>query len=193
MNYLASLKEFLFSSPFDNKIAYKLYLSIVKQARLAIFYNHFDVCDTIRGRFDMLAMHAYLVINRLRHEEDAATNLSQSLFDLMFADIDQNLREMSYGEAGVAKRIKDMAESFYGRMKAYDEALKPKPSMMILKQALNRNLYRDTIPSEANVEAMATYFLMQYENLQSQSIKTLMKGNVIFNQPIMPSTCERQN
>ena len=38
----------------------------------------------------------------------------------MFADMDQNLREMGVGDLAVGKRIKAMAKGFYGRLAAYD-------------------------------------------------------------------------
>ncbi|NQV43978.1 MAG: hypothetical protein HQ501_03695 [Rhodospirillales bacterium] len=113
----------LFKSPFDHGVAHKLYVTIVHQSRLPVFYDKYEVQDTPEGRFDLLAIHTYLVLRRLREEHEKAAELSQALFDLMFADLDQNLREMGYGDTGVAKRIRKMAEGFYGRINAYDEGL----------------------------------------------------------------------
>jgi len=122
MTMLSNLR-LLFKSPFDHGVAHKLYVTIVHQSRLPVFYDKYEVQDTPEGRFDLLAIHTYLVLRRLREEHEKAAELSQALFDLMFADLDQNLREMGYGDTGVAKRIRKMAEGFYGRINAYDEGL----------------------------------------------------------------------
>ncbi len=187
MSILTGIQR-LFKSPFDHGVAHELYVAIVQQARLPAFYEDFDVQDTPEGRFDLLAVHTYLVLRRLREEHEKTTELAQALFDLMFADIDQNLREMGYGDTGIAKRVKKMAEGFYGRIKAYDlgldepeskiEAGKTSPS--VLESALDRNLYRDSSPSAVAVIAMARYVRAQDATLANQGIDALMRGQVTF-------------
>ena len=39
-----------------------LYLGICEQARKPLFFTDFSVPDTFEGRFDMVALHAFLVI-----------------------------------------------------------------------------------------------------------------------------------
>src|ERR1700742_3715403 len=56
----------------------------------------FEACgipDTLDGRFDSLALHAALVIERLRREPDGEA-LSQAFFDVMFKHLDLTLREI---------------------------------------------------------------------------------------------------
>ena len=48
------------------------------------------VPDTPDGRYDMMVAHVVLVLRRRAHSK--TKNLAQALFDLMFADMDQNLR-----------------------------------------------------------------------------------------------------
>lgn len=178
MSILSGIRQ-LFKSPFDNHIAHELYVAIVAQARLPIFYGSYEVQDTPEGRFDLVALHTYLVIRRLLEQEKQNTDLTQSLFDLMFADLDQNLREMSYGDTGVAKRIRKMAEGYYGRVKAYDEGLEAgDPS--VLEDALDRNMYRDTAQSSAALSAMASYVRAQAANLDTQKVNEISTGTVSF-------------
>ena len=98
----------------------QLYRRLVRQARDPVFYLHLGVPDTPDGRFDMIILHAFLVIRRLKAEHERTVGLAQAIFDLMFADMDQNLREMGVGDLGVSKRIKGMAEACYGRTVAYE-------------------------------------------------------------------------
>ncbi len=42
-----------------------LYIVVVEQARRPEFYRHYGVPDTVDGRFDMIAIHAFLLLRRL--------------------------------------------------------------------------------------------------------------------------------
>ncbi|WP_374466727.1 ubiquinol-cytochrome C chaperone family protein, partial [Ferrovibrio sp.] len=91
-----------------------LYRAIVAQSRQAGFYREHGVPDSLDGRFDMIVLHSFLVMRRLRRIGAAAEPLSQQLFDLMFADMDSNLREIGVGDLSVGKKVKAMAQAFYG-------------------------------------------------------------------------------
>ena len=43
--------------------------------------------------------------------------------DVMMDDMDSSLREMGVGDLGVGRRVKAMAQAFYGRATAYEAAL----------------------------------------------------------------------
>jgi cytochrome b pre-mRNA-processing protein 3 len=186
MSVFSKLKD-MFKSPYDNTTATALYVAIVQQARQLKFYQDYQVADTLDGRFDMVALHTCLVLRRLRNEHEQTKDLSQAVFDLMFADMDQNLRELSIGDTGVAKRIKKMASGFYGRLAAYDLSLNMKPetaSVEELKKVIVRNIYRNTVMSEDSVDAMAHYIIRQATALEQQQLGMLMDGNIEF---IMPN------
>jgi cytochrome b pre-mRNA-processing protein 3 len=99
-----------------------IYGMIVAQAREPLFYRAMGVPDTVNGRFDMVLLHLWMVLRRLRQVEGGA-GLSQALFDHFCGDMDANLREMGVGDLTVPKRMHKFGEAFYGRSAAYDIAL----------------------------------------------------------------------
>ena len=102
-----------------------IYGMIVTQAREPIFYRDLGVPDTVNGRFDLLLLHLWLLLRRLRTVQGVnggATELSQALFDRFCEDMDDNLREMGVGDQTVPKRMRAFGEAFYGRVQAYDQA-----------------------------------------------------------------------
>ena len=99
-----------------------IYGMIVTQAREPSFYRDLGVSDTVDGRFDLLVLHLWMVLRRLRSIE-GGVGLSQVLFDHFCADMDANLREMGVGDLTVPKRMQAFGEAFYGRAAAYDLAL----------------------------------------------------------------------
>src|SRR4051812_22915736 len=80
-----------------------IYGMIVAQAREPVFYRTLGVPDTVEGRFDMVLLHLWLVLRRLR-ESEGGVALSQALFDHFCADMDANLRELGVGDLTVPKR-----------------------------------------------------------------------------------------
>ena len=92
------------------------------EARAPELFEACGIPDTLDGRFDALALHAALMIDRLRREPDGEV-LAQAFFDAMFRHLDLTLREIGVQDLGVGRRIKIMAEGLHGRALAYREAL----------------------------------------------------------------------
>lgn len=161
-----------------------LYAAIVVQARHPDFYRNHGVPDSLDGRFDMVILHAYLVMHRLNAMGGAGAGLAQSLFDFLFDDMDANLREIGVGDLSVGKRVKAMAKAFYGRSAAYDAGL-AEPTDAPLLAALRRNLY-GTVPDEpppAALAAMARYLRENMAALAAQKDADLLAGKVAFLPP----------
>jgi cytochrome b pre-mRNA-processing protein 3 len=137
------------------RAGYELYGCAVRAARTPWFYAELGVPDTLDGRFDMVGLHAYLLIRRLS-ADPAGQKLSQAVFDAMFSDMDINLREMGVSDLSVGKRVKTMWEAFHGRAHAYAEAMKTGPET--LAEALSRNLW----PGERRDESAARLARLVY-------------------------------
>jgi cytochrome b pre-mRNA-processing protein 3 len=115
-----------------------IYGMIVTQAREPFFYRDLGVPDTVNGRFDLLVLHLWVVLRRLKSIE-GGMGLAQALFDRFCDDMDDNLREMGVGDLTVPKRMQAFGEAFYGRTAAYDLAVSAGPEP--LAQALCKNIF----------------------------------------------------
>ena len=168
------------------RVAHDLYTAIIHQSRIPDFYLRLGVPDTLDGRFDLIVIHAFLVMRRLKpvagELAEEAREVSQALFDLMFDDMDQNLRELGVGDMGVGKRVKQMARAFYGRVAAYEDGLAPAAAPDDLAAALRRNLYGtlEMPPVTSDIDAMAAYVRDQDDGLAGQDAAELLNGKVSF-------------
>ena len=171
----------LFKKPPHQENANRLYLAIVNQSRHPDFYENYGVADTLEGRFDMIVIHAFLVLHRFKTDHDKTEKIAQVMFDLMFADFDRSLREMGIGDVGVSVRIKKMVEAFYGRIQAYEEGLDKTDGT--LETALTRNLYHGQKPTVHQVAAMADYIRVQIPALADQPIDDLLEAKLEFSTP----------
>ncbi len=77
--------------------------------------------------------------------------MSQSLTDGIFLSFDEGLREQGAGDMGMSRRMKTLADAFYGRLAAYEDA----SGEDAMTAALMRNVYRGdgTRASEARILA----------------------------------------
>ena len=161
--------------------ALDLYSAVVRQARQARLYTGYGVPDTPDGRYDMIMVHAFLLLQRLKRDHDRTQDLGQAFFDLMFDDMDQNLREMGAGDIGVSHRIKDMAKAFYGRIAAYEDGMRRGDEA--LAAAVARNVYRNGDPAPGCIDGLAAYMRAQAAALAAQSTDDLSAGRVAFDEP----------
>ena len=153
------------------------YHQLVEQSREPLFFRELGVPDTLDGRFELLSLHLFLVLNRLKGGGAAA--FGQSLFDTFFADMDRSLREMGASDLGVGRRVRSMAEAFYGRVAAYESGLAT--SEAALAQALARNLYGTVAsPEPERLAAMARYVDRQRQALATTPIERLSSGFIPF-------------
>jgi cytochrome b pre-mRNA-processing protein 3 len=113
---------------------------IVAAARRPELYEALGAPDRIDGRFELLTLHAGLVLRRLAALGGVADAIGQDLVDSLFLHFDDTLREIGYSDVGVAKRLKTMGSAFYGRNAAYAAALED-ASSVDLAAALARNVY----------------------------------------------------
>ncbi|WP_120496620.1 ubiquinol-cytochrome C chaperone family protein [Kiloniella sp. EL199] len=168
----------LFRRDSESDAVHDLYACLIEQARHKDFYENHSVPDSLDGRFDMITLHMFLVLHRLKTEKETTESFSQKLFDLMFYDMDLSLREMGVGDVGVGKRVKAMLQGFYGRLAAYEDALQQGEKS--LEDALVRNLYGTIEADQTSVQYMREYLIGQIECLKEQDIAQIMSGRITF-------------
>ena len=63
----------------------------------------------------MVVLHAWLVLARLQAAEEKEA--AQALTDALFIGFDEALREQGVSDMGMGRRMKAMANAFYGRLR----------------------------------------------------------------------------
>src|SRR5215471_18190685 len=89
-----------------------LYDALVFQSRRPVFFTELGVQDSLDGRFDMVALHAWLVLDRLNAA--GLSDLADGLAATIFIGFDEALRDLGAGDIGMGRKIKAMREAFNG-------------------------------------------------------------------------------
>jgi cytochrome b pre-mRNA-processing protein 3 len=165
--------------------AERAYDAVVSQARRPEFFTLCGVPDTLDGRFELICLHAFLYLQRLKTESPPAGELGQAFFDTMFTDFDRSLREMGTGDLSVGRQVKKMVEAFYGRIQAYEQGLKADETS--LAAALTRNVFGTAPPEPGAPAVMAAYLRHQAARLGATDRDGLIAGRLSFGPPPQPA------
>ena len=171
----------LFQRSSKKDFPHHIYTAIVEQARNPAFYTRYGVPDTIDGRFEMIVLHLFIYFSRIDGSDAALRALRQDVFDVFTSDMDRSLREMGVGDLSVPKKMKVVAESFYGRMKAYEAALKDGNGAFI--ETMERNVFPEMPDREEHARLLASYAKEGIVLWKTVDDHALLQGRVAFPDP----------
>ncbi len=161
------------------RVGFDLYGAAVAAARDPHHYLENGVPDTLDGRFDLVGLHAFLLIQRLKQEPEPGPVIAQAVFDAMFSDMDINLRELGVSDMSIGRRVRAMWEAFHGRAAAYATAMANNDDAA-LEAALARNLWRGAEPPPGAAAAFRRLIAAQTAHLSQQPMASLAAGTVTF-------------
>lgn len=159
----------------------KLYASAVAQARSPAFYRDFGVRDSMEGRFELFSLHVIFLIERLKGQGEPAADTSQAVFDSYVKGLDDAFREIGVSDTAVGKKMKKLAGAFYGRLKAYDDAVASLPDSTATGEFLARTAFEER--GEGDVAALTAYVIKTRKALAEQSLGALLQGDVTWSNP----------
>ena len=128
----------------------------------------------------MVVLHSVLALRRLRRLE-APAELGEDLCGVMFSDFDHNLREIGVGDLSVGKKVRKLAEAFYGRGKALDAALASAEPRAEVAKVLTRNVFVGTETGTAL--GLADYVIAADDALGLASLGDIVEGQLPFPRP----------
>jgi cytochrome b pre-mRNA-processing protein 3 len=155
----------------------EIYGAIVAQARRPAFYAELGVPDTPSGRYEMVVIHLFLVLERLRAVADAASPLPRLMVEAFIADMDDSLREMGTGDLAVPRKVRRAATGLYERSMAYKAAL-GHGDMDALTAVLKEHVFGDVAAPRAR--ALADYISAASAAMSATDADLVMDGKFAF-------------
>lgn len=153
------------------------YHRLVQQVRNEWFYRDLDIADSPFGRFEVMTIHLFLILKRLKQEKtNVAEKISQEITNLFVIDLDESLRDLRLSETKIAKQFNKFIQGFYGRLIAYDIAFDEGETA--LKDVIHRNLYAQGMEKEIHIQKIVGYIYRQLDFLQQQDSTLLKFGDI---------------
>ena len=89
-----------------------IYNSLVKLSRNIYFYKDIKLEDKLENRIIIIFAHLVIIINCLKNQSNTK-ELSQEIYDNIFLNIENNLREIGHGDVTVNKKMKGLNQIFH--------------------------------------------------------------------------------
>ena len=160
--------------------AEELYGMVVAAARNPRFYGPGRVADTPEGRFELVALHLFLVAERVAPVKPEGDALARHLIETFVTDMDDCMREMGVGDLTVPKRVKRAAAVFYDRTGAYRAALGVHAQTIDpLATVVAQTLLNSGTP-DAFCVAQAAYVRASHDALARSSYDDVASGRFAF-------------
>ncbi len=163
----------------NRAIARELYGVVVAQSRRPELYIEHGVPDTAEGRFEAVAMHLTLLLERLNREGEAGRSLGLLLTETFITDMDDNMREMGVGDLAVPRRVKKAAAGLYERALRYRAALATGASAGALRETVRDLVLGADAPVE-KADALAAHLRAAAAVLNAVPASDLLAGHVRF-------------
>lgn len=179
------LKWLIGPSDLDRK-AEKLYGAVVAGARNRAFYADLGVPDTPEGRFELVVLHLFLVLERLNGGEggeksDAGRPLTQRTIEAFVTDMDDCMREMGVGDLVVPKKVKRAAAAFYERAGAYRVALAASGNADLERAVAAAFAETGTsVSGQVAATAIASYIRSAHEDLAHLPAESVADASLTF-------------
>ncbi len=106
--------------------AEKIYDSIVAQSRNPVFYVRCGVPDTLSGRFDMLVIHMFIVMQNLKLGASEGKLLGKEIIEAFVREMDSMVRDLGIADIYVAQEVRKIADLFYRQLVVYTNAVEQK-------------------------------------------------------------------
>jgi cytochrome b pre-mRNA-processing protein 3 len=151
-----------------------LFARVAEASRRPAFYIEGGIPDTFEGRFESLTLHTFLVLRRLRELPAPAADLAQDFVDACFAYLELGFRNGGISDIAVPKRMKKIAQSFFGRIKAYEAAL-----VSAEPEALTEALRRNASPGEG-AAILADYMRQAQAGLAARTLEAILSEPALF-------------
>jgi cytochrome b pre-mRNA-processing protein 3 len=161
--------------------AEKIYDAIVAQSRNPAFYLRCGVPDTLSGRFDMLVIHMFVVLQILKLGGREGQLLAQEIVEAFIREMDTMVRDLGVSDRNVPKEVRKIAQLFYGQLLAYSTALQRNDTKGLASEVW-KSFQSGEGAASASIAAdsISTYMRQAIKNIQEMPLNMLLQGNIRF-------------
>ncbi len=156
-----------------------LYNKLLMLSRNIFFYDDIKLPDNFETRIYLMFMHFSIILIIFKEK---SRKYSQKSYDLLFHNIEYNLRELGFGDVSVNKKMKDFNKILYDILLKIELKNSDNPKAF----SLNYNLvlkYFNTLSEkkESNYDQFEAYFVRFYNFCFDQTCKNMLKELKNFN------------
>ena len=132
-----------------------LYNNLLILSRNIFFYKRLNLPDNFETRIFLIFFHFSIILIIFKQKKE---KFNQSHYNYLFHNIENDLREMGYGDISVNKKMKDLNKILYDILLKINISEKKKNCFEINKKIVINYLDQKKQINTKNLENIANYF-----------------------------------
>ena len=158
-----------------------LYNNILSLSRNKLFYTKFELFDTFQNRIHLIFIHICFIFIKIKHNNKnyIYKNFYQKMFDLIFSNIETNMRELGHGDTTINKNMRSLTKIFYNILiscEKYNDTQNDVKNIFF-----DKYLKRNNIKNPANNNDIIDYFNKYAAFCFDLGPDSVLKGEIKFN------------
>ena len=148
-----------------------LYNTLLHLSRNLYFYNKIHLKDTFETRIYLMFIHFSIIL--IIHKSKKI-KFPQDNYDSLFYCIEDDLRELGYGDVTVNKKMKEFVNLFYTILNHIE-------TTELKKQGINLSIFVNYVNIEKNLDFYDDYFTKYRNYLSKNTLNNFTKDIINFN------------
>ncbi|KAL3156578.1 hypothetical protein ABBQ38_000868 [Trebouxia sp. C0009 RCD-2024] len=153
-----------------------LYQAVVQQAANKQLYEVFKLERKFASEYNMLCLHMWMLLVRLRSEGKDGKALAQMVYELFQENVEARVRAEGV-KVRLNKWLNELEQMFYGMSFAFDKSLSGDED---ITGALLRNFYNDDKSKQKAADILARYTTRELACLVKTESEHVMSGQIRF-------------
>ena len=157
-----------------------LYNNILSLSRNKLFFTKFGLADTFQNRIYLIFIHISFLFIKIKqnNQKEIYKIFYQKMFDLIFKNIELNMREIGYGDIVTNKNMKFLVKTFYNIL-LNCENLNWR-SLNLKKMFFFKYLEHNNMKKKADNVPLIEYFDKYQAFCLDLSLDSVLKGDLNF-------------
>ena len=157
-----------------------LYNNILSLSRNKLFFTKFGLADTFQNRIYLIFIHISFLFIKIKqnNQKEIYKIFYQKIFDLIFKNIELNMREIGYGDIVTNKNMKFLVKTFYNIL-LNCENLNWR-SLNLKKMFFFKYLEHNNMKKKADNVPLIEYFDKYQAFCLELSLDSVLKGDLNF-------------
>mgnify|MGYP000353734034 FL=1 len=157
-----------------------LYNNILSLSRNKLFFTKFGLADTFQNRIYLIFIHISFLFIKIKqnNQKEIYKIFYQKMFDLIFKNIELNMREIGYGDIVTNKNMKFLVKTFYNILLNCEN---PNwRSLNLKKMFFFKYLEHNNMKKKADNVPLIEYFDKYQAFCLDLSLDSVLKGDLNF-------------
>ena len=157
-----------------------LYNNILSLSRNKLFFTKFGLADTFQNRIYLIFIHISFLFIKIKqnNQKEIYKIFYQKIFDLIFKNIELNMREIGYGDIVTNKNMKFLVKTFYNILLNCENF--NWRSLNLKKMFFFKYLEHNNMKKKADNVPLIEYFDKYQAFCLDLSLDSVLKGDLNF-------------